>query len=279
MTKILITGITQTHTNDPDRSPTTKFTSIPGILAAVLTNMGYEVQHRATHEDEDLSQFYRIFAFTYPKPMNEAVFRGFLSACRQPQTIVALDDWAYRDAIMPMQVRPILGCWAEWGDKSKRGEGFTDALSWYPGAFIELEGVKAYPGKTRKWLHAAFPQASHDWASVACKSWPVERYGAPGMPRILERDLTLKMQGFVGVLAAPYSHIGSGWWRVRYEHAMQTGCVLGAQRGELHGITTVPRDIELMSHNEIESLRGAQAMFLASDPIHEMKKLSKIINL
>lgn len=264
MKKVLITGITPTHINDPNRSPTTKFVSAPIILAHALRELGYDVEWRQTDSHEDLSQFFRIFAFTYPRAISEEARLGWEHACQAHQAILCFDDWDYQNALMPDHKMPMLGCWCDWGTKALRGAGFEDAMTWDPGAWLDVSSITTYEFglKAHRWLHAAFPQSSHDWVSEQMLRWPVQRWGAPSMPRILESELVLKMRSNLGVIAAPYSHIGSGWWRSRYNYALCSSSLIGAQAGEFPGVITDPRTIEQMSSSERYALMIEQFLFV-----------------
>ena len=60
---ILITGVTETHTNYPDRASSTKFVSIPELMTRGFKELGYKVDHRAVNEGEDLKMYDKVFVY------------------------------------------------------------------------------------------------------------------------------------------------------------------------------------------------------------------------
>ncbi len=71
---ILITGVTETHTNHPQRASSTKFVSIPELMASAFGRMGHHVDHRAVTSGEDLTRYDKVFVYLYPLDHNALMF-------------------------------------------------------------------------------------------------------------------------------------------------------------------------------------------------------------
>ena len=99
--------------------------------------------------------------------------------------------------------------------------------------------------------------------------WPVEHYGPKGHVRLKETEIVDRYAQTRGVLAQPYKQVGSGWWRVRYIHAVWTRSVLvTVDRNEVPAMLPayhLPVDeIEAMSDADLDHLADAQAEELRS---------------
>ena len=60
---ILITGVTETHTNHQNRASSTKFVSIPELMANAFQQLDHDVDHRAVKVGEDLSKYHKVFVY------------------------------------------------------------------------------------------------------------------------------------------------------------------------------------------------------------------------
>lgn len=129
-----------------------------------------------------------------------------------------------------------------------------------PTAYVETPLVGAGQDRQRRWVLGALHDHSV-WVEKLGLSWPVQRYGAKAQ-QLKERDLVGMYRAARGVLAPRYGHSGSGWWRVRFQHAADTGCVLLADPHEVHGIAgpyDVPAEIiEMLPDTELDRLAAAQ---------------------
>lgn len=244
---ILITGVTETHVNHPDRASSTKFISIPELMSNGFMSLGHQVDHRAVEIGEDLSMYDKVFVYVYPLDHNaihpdNAVY----TLTQRPDAYVCLDDWAFqkvlptwKDAIDLTKfvwVAPLF----PWGNIKKMNLPIDNIKAWDPSPLYKMPAVKKLPWKERAtaWYNASLSKDAHDWAARQGTRWPIYSIGgkALGQHRILESDVVWQYGSFKGVLCPTYSHAGCGWWRVRYLHAAAAGCILGGNPLELNMI-------------------------------------------
>ena len=154
-----------------------------------------------------------------------------------------------------------------WGDYSRLLDGiygvkrawFLDPTPYTPP--FEVEHGK----KERAWVHAALgvtPSKPARWLRDQQLSWPVERYGLKGA-KIKESAVAQRCAETWGVIALPYDHAGSGWWRVRYVYASQADSILLASHDEvacMHwSYKLLPRDIEERAESSLQVIAAEQA--------------------
>jgi hypothetical protein len=245
--KILVTGVTDTHINHPDRAKTTKFMSFPAPLVEGLRMLGHDVEHRAVTAGEDLDQFDKVFCFLYPMDQHARHPDGALHTLRaRKDAIIGIDDWAFAN-IMPTW-EPIVGflrdrLWLapvfKWGNPKKLGIQ-ADVVGLDPSAMVEIQKVDQWEQRIRSWVHASFHINSHRWVNDQA-DWPVMAFGCKDLKqaRILESTV-VKLHGVcAGSMQPPYAHVGAGWWRVRVQHAMENGTVIGCHPDEFCGLSTM----------------------------------------
>ena len=276
---ILITGVTETHVNDPDRASSTKFVSIPALMAKGLRMLGHTVEHRLVSLGEDLTYFDHAFVYMYPLDGNAINTKNVIYALEQrPDATICLDDWSFQrilpsweDSISQASLvqREWLAPLFPWGDTKKMALPVSHITAWDPSPLYELE-LPDYcrtSWKQRKtaWYNASLSKEAHLWAQEQNLKWPIHAVGgkALGQPRMLEADIVWEYGGYKGVMCPTYEHAGCGWWRVRYLHARITGCILGGSVNELGIIGSAYshtlQEIENMTDMEQESLVYQQA--------------------
>jgi hypothetical protein len=279
--KLLITGVTETHINHPNRASSTKFVSIPEMMAYAYTRLGHQVDHRAIVVGEDLSVYDTVFVYLYPLDGNAIDHVGAVYALEQrPDAYICLDDWSFR-LIMPswchkidaekLQNRTWLAPLFPWGDTTKMGLDVQSIKMWDPSPLCRMPPVHKLSWHQRKteWYNASLSKDAHVWTTEQNLSWPVHSVGgkALGQPRILEDDVVWQYGQYKGVLCPTYAHAGSGWWRVRYLHAAHAGCVLGGSSEELGVIGAS----YAFSMQDIENMGDASLQMLAQSQAHSLR--------
>lgn len=125
--------------------------------------------------------------------------------------------------------------------------------------------IPADEDRERSWVFGVLSD-QRKWIDKIDPAWPMAHRGGKaskaedgGMP---ETELVQMYADSWGVLSCPYWHAGSGWFRIRHEHAMGTRSVLYTE-GELSFISSVfdysiPQ-IESLSDFGLRELADAQA--------------------
>jgi hypothetical protein len=280
MKTILVTGVTETHTNHPDRASSTKFVSIPELMREGLQHLGHKVDHRAVVPGEDLSAYDVVFVYLYPLDGNALHPDGAIYALTsRPDAYVCLDDWAFQKIIPTWQDKLPLDelqkhVWLAplfpWGNIQKMQLPIPKIKAWDPSPLYVIPPAHTVQWGKRKleWYNASLSSDAHNWATSQNLTWPVHSIGGKslGQPRKLEKDIVWEYGEYVGILCPTYAHAGCGWWRVRYLHAAAAGCVLGgnplefANMGPAYSFTL--RGLETMSLEQLGWIATAQAMSL-----------------
>lgn len=274
---ILITGVTETHINHPDRAGSTKFVSVPELMSDGFMKLGHQVDHRAVEEGEDLTMYDVVFVYLYPLDKNAVHPAGAIYALEQRQdAYVCLDDWSFQK-ILPtwedkldiknLKSRNWIAPLFPWGDTKKMGLPVASIKAWDPSPLYKLPPVHKLMWHQRKteWYNASLSKDAHEWAASQNLTWPIHSIGgkALGQPRILESDVVWQYGSYKGVLCPTYSHAGCGWWRIRYIHAAHAGCVLGGNPLELNAIgaaySYTLKGIEMMDDEAVQHLAQLQA--------------------
>jgi len=294
--KILITGVTETHNNNPKRASSTKFVSIPELMRDAFISMGHEVTHDYVRKDTDVSKYDKVFLYVYPLDHNAMHTEGAECILRdRMDAIICLDDWAFQK-VLPSWERLIpakdladhkwLAPLFPWGDTKKMGLPVDHIMSWDPSPLYELPACHHLAWNKRKteWYNASLSKDAHDWATQQNLSWPIHSVGGKslGQPRILESEVVWQYGGYKGVLCPTYAHAGCGWWRVRYLHAAHAGAILGGDPKELGMIgpaySHTLHEIEAMNDEQHQQLVGQQIISLKTATRPEtLAKLESIL--
>lgn len=285
--KILITGVTETHTNHPQRASSTKFVSIPELMRNAFERLVHDVDHRAVGAGEDLSEYQKVFIYLYPVDHNAVNVNGAIWALQQrPDAWLCLDDWSFQ-RLLPtwgnfidiklLTNRAWLAPLFPWGDTKLMGLPVDDLRHWDPSPLYNLPKVHRLRWQERKteWYNASLSKDAHEWADQQNLTWPVRAVGGKslGQPRVLESQIVWEYGSYKGVLCPTYEHAGCGWWRVRYLHAAHAGAILGSdpkETGMIHpayGYTL--KEIEKMGDEAREYLAWLQADKLKVATLHE----------
>lgn len=295
--KILITGVTETHNNNPKRAGSTKFVSIPELMREAFLSMGHEVTHDYVYKDTDVSRFDKVFLYVYPLDHNAMHTEGAQNVlANRMDAIICLDDWAFQkvlpswESIIPQTAlaeHKWLAPLFPWGDTKKMGLPVEQIATWDPSPLYDLPPCHHMVWQQRKteWYNASLSKDAHEWAMAQNLSWPIHAIGgkALGQPRILESDVVWQYGSYKGVLCPSYAHAGCGWWRVRYLHAAHAGCVLGGDPKELGMIDSsysyTLHELEKMDDGQLQLIAAQQAVNLRHATRAEtIKKLESILS-
>lgn len=292
--KILITGVTETHTNHPDRASSTKFVSIPELMRNAFERLGHEVHHQAIHPGDDLFGYDKVFIYVYPLDHNAINPDGAIwGLVQRPDAYICLDDWSFQKVIPTWETkinadaltqRTWLAPLFPWGDTKQMGLPVDDIRHWDPSPLYKLPACNKYPWDRRKteWYNASFSKEAHEWATAQQLTWPIHSVGGKslGQPRLLESQIVWDYGQYKGVLCPTYAHAGCGWWRVRYQHAAHAGAILGSdpkETGVIHpayGYTL--KEIEKMSDEARNYLAWLQADKLKTATLQKtLKKVER----
>lgn len=166
-----------------------------------------------------------------------------------PTTVMALydgGDWAKFDARMPARTSVV-------------GVDPTPFYTPYDTVIPEDDA------RSRDWVFGVLSD-QRKWIDKLDIKWPMAHRGGKasksedgGMP---ETELVQMYADSWGVLSCPYWHSGSGWFRIRHEHAMGTKSILYSEN-ELSFISDVfdvkIPEVEAMSNKQLRDLADAQA--------------------
>ena len=297
MKNVLVTGVTETHTNHPDRASSTKFVSIPELMREGLQHLGHNVDHRAVTPGEDLSAYDVVFVYLYPLDGNALHPEGAIHALTtRPDAYVCLDDWAFQKIIPTWQDKIALSelqkhVWLAplfpWGKIHKMQLPIPKIKAWDPSPLYVMPDIDRFPWEDRKleWYNASLSSDAHNWAAAQNLTWPIHSIGgkALGQPRKLEKDIVNEYGQYVGVLCPTYAHAGCGWWRIRYLHAVAAGCVLGGNPFEFEDMgpaySFTLRGLELCDRKQLQMIATAQAVSLRTADLETtLTKLEGYVN-
>ena len=93
-----------------------------------------------------------------------------------------------------------------------------------------------------------------NWLKKQTFNWPIKTFGniKEGQTRLKEHELYQEYRKHWGILSPPHSHTleGSGWWRVRYNMAYDSGSILLGHENETEVLGVGYRDLNV---NDIEN--------------------------
>jgi hypothetical protein len=115
-----------------------------------------------------------------------------------------------------------------------------------PSPYYRPPEIPRLAKRARRWVLAAL--SDHDrWLAGVAPTWPVDRYGrkSAGQTRVTEAELLARVYPAAwGIIAPPYWHAGSGWWRARYQHAIAAGSVVLCDPADAFAPGITLRDLE-----------------------------------
>jgi len=107
--------------------------------------------------------------------------------------------------------------------------------------------------KEKAWVMASLLNKMN-WLKKQTFSWPIKTFGniKEGQTRLKEHELYQEYRKHWGILSPPHSHTlqGSGWWRVRYNMAFDSGSILLGHENETEVLGVGYRDLNV---NDIEN--------------------------
>ena len=129
---------------------------------------------------------------------------------------------------------PLLATFFPWGNHrclfNQKNLGHAIILKWDPSPFLQLpEPVAVAPAdRERRWALATL---QNKYPMKGELKWPIDRFGKDN--RINEQQLVQdEYPKRFGILAPGYKSAGSGYWRVRFNHAAHVGAVMVCDRND-----------------------------------------------
>jgi len=290
---ILITGVTETHTNHPDRASSTKFVSIPELMVKGLKMMGHTVFH-GIPTDEDIPKFDKVFVYLYPLDHNAVEPKNAINVlAKRPDAYICLDDWSFQKLlpswekyvdIADLQNRTWIAPLFPWGDTKLMNLPVKKIETWDPSPLYLCPAVyrQIWTKRKTEWYNASLSTEAHKWAEAQNLKWPVYSVGgkALGQHRLLESQIVWAYGSYKGVLCPTYDHAGCGWWRVRYLHAAKAGAILGGDPKELSMIhpsyNLTLHEIESMDDKLVGETAFAQGIMLEKALATELETLKNL---
>lgn len=311
---ILITGFTNQHTGKGTRL---KYDPVAQLFARAIVAAGYNVEHRPTVPEEDLTKFDLIFmgvsslssitaGYSYgalwaigeAKKHNlpilffiddwkmHGIQGNAVGLLNKPETITKPFfegrhhyDWATENVDKVAAGLEVLS--TDWFDtvmplykngdhdlfKPKMPEG-TNIIAIDPTDFYTQYDVKQVLSieKKNQWVFGILSD-QQKWLEKLDLGWELAHRGskaskaeAGGMP---ESELVQMYSDSWGVLSCPYWHAGSGWLRIRHDHAASVGSILVSQSKELSFISeaydVTVKEVEAMTLNQKGEVAYEQA--------------------
>ena len=313
--KILITGVTSRMYNSQRLK--NKYVTCEAILPRVLEALGHTVHHRAVETGEDLSGYDLAFlgvthltsftsshaaqtGYALTKIKRRVLFCGDWSIEKAgSMTRNALEHWertakflhkafkytaeelSYAQLLarnFAYQDVPLVAPFFPWGQHDLiLGTNLPKAklLTWDPTPFVDLAAVEV-PAKERRWIYGALQE--NPWLRGQRTHWPVTVHDTDN--RVLEDQLVAEYASSWGVLGAPYKTAGSGWWRVRFNHAAHVGSVMicgpkdSAPMGSAYQKSI--SEVESMSDAELQSTAQQQREWLFENTATKAQTLEAI---
>ena len=165
----------------------------------------------------------------------------------------------FKDVQLPLIVPTF-----NWGDPSLLTNNMANPKNFElfpidPSPFVDLHRIKNKI-KYKQWICASLKDIRNSSFIKNLKlTWPIEFYYNKNYVSE-EKLFTDVYSKNWGVIAQKYYHAGSGWWRMRFLHAIYSGSILLADSDEVSCIGT-PFIIE---PNVVESLSTKQLQLLAN---------------
>lgn len=179
-------------------------------------------------------------------------------------------------------VKKLLAPMFPWGDHQllMKDNLPSTLVPWDPTPLIKTDVITEPAfARERRWVLATLQKK----LNLPKGSWPIEQVGnkREGQPYVSESDVLLRYRQSWGVICPPYQRAGSGWWRARYQHAADAGCVLWLDPRDKQGTDISYRlsltDYEKLTDDELTKVTAEQrASFYANTATRE--KTLQVIN-
>ncbi len=171
-----------------------------------------------------------------------------------------------------------------WGDPSILLNNMTNPNNFQlfpidPSPFIDLQLTKNKI-KYKKWICASLKDIRNSsFIKGLHLTWPVEFYYNKNY--ISEQKLFTDVYSKnCGVIAQKYYHAGSGWWRMRFLHAINSSSILIADPSEIGCIgepfRLTPNFIESMTSSQLQTLAVEQRITFNHKMLSKQDTLTKL---
>jgi hypothetical protein len=161
---------------------------------------------------------------------------------------------------------PVLAPMFTWGQHDMVLDLNAKLYWWDVSPLVSIPEFKKRQPKDRhkRWVSATLQQKD-SWLLRLPNKWPILEVGnkRQEQPVLKEADVIQTYAENWGVLCAPYTRAGSGWWRARYNYAIATKSILYLDPRDHTGLAevfTYPLyQIEGFNQKEMVSVAEAQA--------------------
>lgn len=173
-----------------------------------------------------------------------------------------------------------------WGDPNILLDNMTNPNNFKlfpidPSPFIDLHHIKNKI-KYKQWICSSLKDIrSSSFIKKLNLTWPIEFYYNKNY--ISEQKLFTDIYSKNwGIIAQKYYHAGSGWWRMRFLHAINSGSILIADPQEVSCIGTAydiyPNVIEKMDTKSLRLLADAQRDLFNNKMLSKYDTLAKLLS-
>jgi hypothetical protein len=181
------------------------------------------------------------------------------------------------------QPLPLLATFFPWGNHrclfNQKNLGKAVILKWDPSPFLRLPQPMTVPDseRGRRWALATLQNKYDVRPDFA---WPIDRFGKDN--RVNENELIQnRYPQYWGVLAPGYKSAGSGYWRVRFNHAAHVGAVMVCDRNDARVMGApyqVSWTVETLSTEELVAQAQQQRDWFYANIATKDKTLSDLNN-
>ena len=226
-------------------------------------------------DDWQVEAMINRFEIAARRPDHYLCSEAVLSAAKRPGVDLIRKKGALRSAIFNVvedlsktwEPHPVCAPVFPWGDISRLKLPAKKPLAFDPSTIVlgRCPAIKpaADQHRLKHWVLASlFDQRA--WLESQAFSWPVVVYGQEkhGYERLKETEVIERYGVVWGMLSHPYEHVGSGWWRQRFLHALLAGTVVYGDEAELgpigHGAFIPLIEIERASWRQLHRLAEHQ---------------------
>ncbi len=197
-------------------------------------------------DDWQVDEMINRFEIAAKRPDYYLTSPKILSAAKRPGVERLREKGPLRTAIFGVvealsqtwEPHPVAAPVFPWGDVKRLGLPTRQPLVFDPSPLVRLNLPEIHRApdarREKRWVLASlFDQRR--WLEGQPFSWPVTVYGQEkhGYERLPENEVIDRYGELWGVLSHPYKHVGSGWWRQRFLHALHAGTVIYGDEREL----------------------------------------------
>lgn len=158
-----------------------------------------------------------------------------------------------------------------WGDHTKLPELPARAVEVIDPSVFAREYEIPYvddDSRQRAWVMGTFSD-QREWIESQKLTWDTDYIGtrrSQAARRLKEHELVASYGHSWGVMAAPYGHAGSGWWRNRFVYSALAGSIMLADPREVAGLGPdyhkPASEIEMMTTSQLREFAHSQGRLI-----------------